>query len=101
MFLAMIIGLFIMRPSVSLADWQGHNGDSHSHSGGSSSHNSGSSNHNGGNNHEYHHHDRNYIGVNFSFWPDNYYYSALYYPPDDQVLVSGPVYQPVVINGIT
>jgi hypothetical protein len=56
--------------------------------------------HNGGG-HGYGHdgwHGHSYVGVNFSVWPDNYYYGAPYYYPADEVLVSPPVYEPVVIN---
>lgn len=91
LFAALIISLFIMQPASSYADWNGHN----------SSHDSGNG-HNG-NGHDGHDHDRghSYIGVNLSIWPDSYFYGSPYYPTADEVLVSPPVYQPVVINGAT
>lgn len=84
LFAALIISLFIMRPIASFADDHHHDGDGHGHDHG----------HYGG-------HDHSYIGVNFSVWPDSYYYGAPYYPSADEVLVSPPVYQPIVINGAT
>jgi len=84
LFAVLIISFFIIRPVLSYADWNGHDG--HSNNGGHS-HDSG--HHDGG------HHDHGYIGVNLSVWPDNYYYGATYYPPDDDVLVSPPIYQVV------
>jgi hypothetical protein len=89
LFFGLIISLFIIRPASSYADWNGHDGNGHNGNG------------HAGNGHDYGHHGRSYIGVNFSVWPDNYYYGAPYYPSADEVLVSPPVYEPIVINGIT
>lgn len=75
-----------MRPISSYADDHDHSHDSGHHDGGR---------------HDYGHHDHSYIGVGFSVWPDNYYYGAPYYPAADEVLVSPPVYEPLVINGTT
>jgi hypothetical protein len=77
-FYALVICFLIIRPTSSIADWNGHGG--HGHDG-------------DGRGHEHHeHHDRSFVGFNFSLWPDSYYYSAPYYPPADDVLVSPPVY---------
>ena len=88
------IGLFIIRPSLSYADTHdGHAHDgSHVHSGGRG-HDSGHS-HGGG------WHGRSYVGIDFSVWPGSYYYGGPYYP-DDSVLVSPPVYEPVVQQPVT
>jgi len=57
---------------------------------------------NGHEDHGYHgYHDHSYVGINFSAWPNNYYYGGPYYYPSDDVLVSPSVYEPVVINGAT
>jgi hypothetical protein len=98
-FAVLIIGLFIFWPGSSYADWNNHSNSGNSHVSGNS-HSSGSGNN--GHGHDGHGHDRghSYIGVNFSFWPDTYYYNTPYYPPDD-VLVAPNVYQPVVVNGET
>jgi hypothetical protein len=71
-FAVLMISLFSM-PVASFADWHGHNRERHG----------------GG----FSHHDRSFVGVNFSVWPNNYYYGAPNYPyyPDDAVLVSPPV----------
>ena len=91
LFAVLIINLFIMRPISSYADGHDHDGNQHGHDSGHS--------HDGG--HDHGHHDHSYVGINFSVWPDNYYYSSPYYPPADEVFVSPPVYQPVAINGTT
>jgi len=79
LFTVLIISLFIFCPAAAYADWNGHGGNGHDHG------------HDGG-------HGHSYVGVNFSVWPDNYYYDAPYYPYyGDQVLVSPPVYQPAVV----
>src|ERR1700722_3992217 len=83
----LFLGLLIMRPISSYADWHGHDG------GGGHGHDGGAHGHDGG------WHGHSYVGVNFSVWPDNYYYGGPYYQPADTVLVSSPVYQPVIING--
>jgi len=83
-FVVLTISLLIMRPALSYADWHGHDGNEHHHD---------------GDRHD--HHGHSYIGLDFSVWPDNYYYSAPYYPPPDQVLVSSSVYEPVAVNGTT
>jgi hypothetical protein len=86
---ALIIGLFIAWPASSYADWNGHSGDGHSHDGGGHGHDGGG-------------HGHSYIGVNFSVWPDSYYYNGpYYYPPVDAVLVSPPDYEPVVQQPVT
>ena len=106
---AVAMELFIMRPAISYADWQ------QNHSGNWPTNNSGQNHsnwqaHSGGQGHDSGHHDNghhdrdhghSYIGVGFSFVPDSYYYDASYYSPSDEVLVSPPVYQPVIINGTT
>ena len=88
LFAALIINVFTFWPALSYADWNHNN--SHSHDSG---------------HHDNGHHDsghgRSSIGVNFSLWPDAYYYGAPYYAPDYNVIVSPPVYQPVLINGVT
>jgi hypothetical protein len=91
---ALIIGLFIMRPVSSYADWNGHDG--HSHDGGGHSHDGGGHGHGGGYGHSY-------VGVNFSVWPDNYYYGGPYYPyyPPDGVLVAPPDDETVVQQPVT
>jgi hypothetical protein len=86
LFVTITIGLFGIWPALSYADWNGHNGHDSGHS------------HDGGHHDEGHGHS--FIGINFSLWPDTYYYGAAYYPPG-AVLVSPPVYQPVLINGQT
>jgi len=75
-----------------------------------------------------HWHERTYVGVSFSTWPDPYYYGAPYYYPYDypysypyhyyyadpyfnpyydpyyypgNTVVSSSSYQPVVVNGVT
>ena len=72
-----ILSLLMMCPFISYAD-------SHDHD-----------------HHDTGHHDRSHISFVFSVWPNNDYYSAPYYPSADEVLVSEPIYQPIVINGIT
>jgi len=84
----LIIGSFILVPALSYADWNGNNS------------NHGNWHGNNGNSYS-HHHDHSYVGVNLSIWPDSYYYGAPYYPPADEVLVSPPIYQPVVQQPIT
>ncbi len=77
---ALIISLFIMWSASSYADWHGHDGDRHGH--------------------DEDRHGHSYIGINFSLWPDSYYYGAPYYPPADEVLVFPPVtvvQQPVTV----
>lgn len=86
-----------MRPVSSYADGPDHSKDGHNQDSGH--HDSGS--HDSGHSHDGGHHDRSYVGIGFSVWPDNYNYSASYYPPEDAVLVAPPIYQPVVVNGIT
>src|SRR5665213_1132190 len=83
LFVAMIISLFVIPPASSYADWNGHGGGGHGHGGG----------HGGGYRHSY-------VGVNLSVWPDNYYYYGAPYYPDD-VLVSAPIYEPVVEQPVT
>jgi hypothetical protein len=91
LFTALIIGLFIIWPASSYAYTQnGHNGG-YSHSGGYS--------HGGGYGHGWGH-GYSYVGVNLSLWPDYYYYGVPYYPPVDEVLVSPPIYEPVVVNQV-
>jgi hypothetical protein len=84
LFAVLIINVFILWPIASFADDHGHDSGHHD-----------SGHHDGG------HHDHGYVGIGFSVWPDSYYYGAPYYPPVGDVLVSSPVYQPVVINGVT
>lgn len=95
--LTLILGLFIMWPHLSFADWnghggngQGHNSSGHSHDSGGHSHDSGGHGHDGGGHWNGGWHNYSYVGVNFSVWPDTYYYTAPYYPPDDSVIVSPP-----------
>ena len=98
MFVAIIIGLFNIWPTLSYADGNDH--DRKSHDG--SHHDSG---HHDGDHHDGDHHNdkhgRSFIGVNFSFSPGSYYYRAPYYPPADNVFIFSPGYQPVGINGVT
>ena len=78
----LIVGLLIVQPGVSYADWHGDRGHDHGRD-----HDHG----------DWHHHDddgwhrHSYVGVDFSVWPNNYYYDAPYYPPVDTVYVSQPV----------
>jgi hypothetical protein len=79
-------------PVGAYADWN-HGGGNHGggHDGGG---------HDGGH-HDYHGHGGGVnVGFNFGVWPDTYYYGGPYYPAGD-VLVSSPVYEPVVVNGTT
>ncbi len=91
LFAALIMTLFVMQPVSSYADWHNHNGGN-GHGGGYG--------HNGGHGHGGWH-GHSYVGLNLSIWPDSYYYGAFYYPPTDAVLVSPPIYEPVVVNGVT
>ena len=97
--LALVISLFILRPVSSYADW-----NNHSNSGNSGNSHASTNSHSNWHGHDGHGHDhdrgRSFIGVNFSVWPDTYYYNTPYYPPDD-VLVAQSAYQPVVFNGVT
>ena len=98
LFMGLIVSLFIMRPVSSYADSHDHDGDNHKHN--SAGHDSGHG-HDSGGGHDRGHHDRSYVNIGFSILPDNYYYNAPYYPPVDDVLVSPPLYEPVVVNGNT
>ncbi len=100
LFLGIFICCFIMFPALSYADWNGHNGTGNNHDSGNS-HSDGRGNDRHDRDRHDHDRGRSYVGVNFSFWPDSYFYSAPYYPPEEEVLVSQPVYQPVVVNGVT
>jgi hypothetical protein len=86
---ALAVSVFILWPMASFAD--DHHHDSGNHGG----------DHHDHGHYDHGHHDHAYIGLNFGIWPDSYYYGPTYYAPSDEVLVSPPVYQPVVINGIT
>jgi len=99
----MCVGLFMMRPVLSYADWSGNNGNGGNwHGNGNAGNSHQASGHEGhGNDGHGYGGGHSYIGVDFSLWPDSYYYGSAYYPPTDEVLVSPPVYQPVVINGST
>ena len=99
LFVFVIINLFVVRPAVSYADTHDHRGDSNNHTSGQT-HDSGHG-HDSGHEHDRSHHEHTYIGLDFSLWPDSYYYNPSYYPSDDTVLVSPPIYQPVDVNGIT
>lgn len=86
--LLMVSALFIVNPASSFADrddhHDGHDRDRHHDE------------------HRYHHDRDDYISFSFSTWPDTYYYQEpYYYPPAQTVLVSPPVYQPVIVNGTT
>jgi len=89
----MIISLFIMWPALSYADWHNHDGDRHGH--------------HDGDHHDRDRHDRDghhgysHVDFDFSVWPNSYYYSTPYYPPADAILVSPPIYQPVVQQPVT
>jgi len=90
LFIGIIMGLLIIRPTSAYADWNGHDG--HGHDGGSGR--------DDGHGHDRDHHDRSFIGIDFSVWPNDYNYGTPYYPyyPADAVLVSPPVYeQPVTV----
>ena len=71
----LLTGVFFISPSLVYADWHGHGHD------------------------RGHHHSS--FGINFSFWPDRYYYRRVYYPEPAYVIVNQPSYQPVVVNGAT
>jgi hypothetical protein len=94
------VALFMLRPSLSYADWNGHEGGHSGWSGhsGSIGH-TGHIGHDGGHDHD-RRFGRSFFGFDFSVCPD-YYYSSPYYMPSDGVYVAPPVYEPVVINGIT
>lgn len=113
----MILGLFIIQPVLSHADWNNNNGNNNNwHGNNNGNNNNWHGNNNGwqGNNNGWHGnnggwgghdggwwHSHSYVGVNFSAWPQDYYYGPGYYAPTDGVLVSPPitvVQQPVTID---
>jgi hypothetical protein len=105
LFVVLIFCLLIIRPAVSYADWKDHSSpqnspqsSSHSSGGHSSSYGSGhGSGHSDG--HGYGHgYGYSSVGINLGVWPAGYYYDGPYYPTDDTVLISSPIYPPVVIT---
>ncbi len=76
---SLVLGLFIIQPVSSYADWHGHE-QGHEH---------------------WHRYGHSSFGIDLSLGSPGYYYDGPYYPEPDYVLVSPPNYQPVILNGMT
>lgn len=104
----LIVGLLVMRPVFSFADWDDHKGDWQGHNNTQAHgdqrehgdrHEQGDQRKHG----DWHGRDHDYSHVNlgFTIWPNQEYYTPVYNPPATGVLVSPVVYEPVTVNGVT